>query len=44
MKECANRWTDNVFQLRSFVKNKFGMAEAEANKQIGIPADFDNLV
>ena len=42
-KEAVERWTDNIFSIRKWIKEKTGMSEAEVNKQFGIPQDFDYL-
>ncbi len=42
-KEAANRWTDNVFSIKSWVKNKFCFEESVIDKQFGIPDDFDYI-
>lgn len=42
-KEAANRWTENVFAVKSWCKNKFSLEEESINKQFGIPEDFDYL-
>ncbi|KAL8624693.1 hypothetical protein ACOMHN_038239 [Nucella lapillus] len=39
--EAANRWTDNVFSIKSWVKNKFCCEESVLDKQFDIPSDFD---
>ncbi|XP_065893128.1 meiotic nuclear division protein 1 homolog [Dysidea avara] len=41
--DAANRWTENVFSLKSWCKNKFGFLESDIDKQFGIPEDFDYL-
>ena len=41
--EAVERWTTNVFSIRSWVVNKTGNPESEVNKQFGIPADFDYM-
>jgi len=42
--EAANRWTDNVFSLQSWVKNKFPNIGLDMfNKQFGIPEDLDYI-
>ena len=41
--EAANRWTDNVCQIKSWCKRKFAMEEAVIDKQFGIPENFDYL-
>lgn len=43
MRDAANRWTDNIFCIRSWVKNKFNMEEKVLNKHFGIPDDLDYL-
>ncbi|CAG2119045.1 unnamed protein product, partial [Medioppia subpectinata] len=40
-KEAVNRWTDNVFLVKSWCKEKFNLEDAELNKQFDIPEDFD---
>jgi len=40
-KEAANRWTEAVFTVKDFVKEKFNIEEDRINKEFGIPADFD---
>lgn len=42
-KEAANRWTDNVFIMQSWVRDKFNMEAADFNKYFGVPSDFDNI-
>jgi hypothetical protein len=37
----ADRWTDNVYTLRSWVIQKRGCAGGEADKWLGIKDDFD---
>lgn len=41
--EAANRWTDNVFAIKSWCKKKFYMEDAVLDKQFGIPEDFDYI-
>jgi hypothetical protein len=40
-KEAANRWTDNIFAIKSWAKRKFGFEENKTDKTFGIPEDFD---
>lgn len=40
-KEAANRWTENLFTIKSFIKNRFNIEEQTINKQFGIPTDLD---
>ncbi len=35
--------TDNVFSVKSWCKNRFGMEESSMDKQFGIPEDFDYI-
>jgi len=42
-KEAANRWTDNLFTLKSWLKKKFPVPENQINKQFGIPEDLDYI-
>ncbi|KAK3085027.1 hypothetical protein FSP39_023053 [Pinctada imbricata] len=42
-KEAANRWTDNVFSIKSWIKNKFSFEDNVIDKQFGIPDDFDYI-
>jgi len=39
--EAANRWTDNIFNLRSYCCNKFGMLPADFDKNFEIEDSFD---
>lgn len=41
--EAANRWTDNVFAVRSWCTKKFGINTKDIDKQFGIPDDFDYI-
>ncbi|KAL5111576.1 hypothetical protein TcWFU_002449 [Taenia crassiceps] len=41
--ECANRWTDNVFQITSWLKDRFGVDDATLAKQFNIPDAFDYI-
>ncbi|KAK1129028.1 hypothetical protein K0M31_020160 [Melipona bicolor] len=40
-KEATNIWTDNIFAIQSWCKNKFDISEACLNKQFNIPDDLD---
>ncbi|XP_066488741.1 meiotic nuclear division protein 1 homolog [Tiliqua scincoides] len=42
-KEAANRWTDNIFVVKSWAKRKFGFEDSKINKTFGIPEDFDYI-
>ena len=41
--EAANRWTDNVYNIKTWCKRKFAMEEAVIDKQFGVPENFDYL-
>ena len=41
--EGANRWTDNVYALRSFCQKKFNMDGRDFDKAFQIPQDFDYI-
>ncbi|KAJ8932410.1 hypothetical protein NQ314_014667 [Rhamnusium bicolor] len=43
LKDAANRWTDNVFAIKSWCKKKFFTEDDVLNKQFGIPEDFDYI-
>ncbi|CAD5119385.1 DgyrCDS7999 [Dimorphilus gyrociliatus] len=40
-KEAANRWTENLFTIKSYITNRFNIEEGTINKQFGIPSDLD---
>ncbi|XP_036620889.1 meiotic nuclear division protein 1 homolog [Trichosurus vulpecula] len=42
-KDAANRWTDNIFAIKSWAKRKFGFEESKIDKNFGIPEDFDYI-
>ncbi|KAG5845249.1 hypothetical protein ANANG_G00136790 [Anguilla anguilla] len=42
-KEAVNRWTDNVFAMKSWAKRKFGFEDSRINKAFGIPEEFDYM-
>eukprot|EP01090_Pellita_catalonica_P011756 TRINITY_DN2396_c0_g1_i1.p2 TRINITY_DN2396_c0_g1~~TRINITY_DN2396_c0_g1_i1.p2 ORF type:complete len:125 (+),score=36.85 TRINITY_DN2396_c0_g1_i1:485-859(+) len=39
--EHANRWTDNIYEIKSWATEKFNMQSADFDKFFGIKADFD---
>ena len=39
--EVSNFLTDNVFAVKSWCKNKFGLDDSAIDKQFSIPEDFD---
>lgn len=42
--EAANRWTDNIFSIQSWIKKKFpSIDQAGLGKQFGIPEDLDYI-
>lgn len=42
-KDAVNRWTDNIFSLKSWCKNKFFFEESILNKQFGIDENLDYI-
>ncbi|XP_078397723.1 meiotic nuclear division protein 1 homolog [Cetorhinus maximus] len=42
-KDAANRWTDNVFAIKSWANKKFGFERNQIDKAFGIPEDFDYI-
>ncbi|XP_033628227.1 meiotic nuclear division protein 1 homolog [Asterias rubens] len=42
-REAVNRWTDNVFAIKSWCKKKFSMEEKTIDKHFSIPEDFDYI-
>lgn len=40
-KAGANKWTDNLFVLKSWIKRKFPVDERQIDKQFEIPEDLD---
>jgi FtsZ-binding cell division protein ZapB len=41
--EAANRWTENIFSLKSYICNKYGISTADFDKNFRIPEDFDYI-
>uniref|UniRef100_A0A2P2HYM8 Meiotic nuclear division protein 1 homolog n=1 Tax=Hirondellea gigas TaxID=1518452 RepID=A0A2P2HYM8_9CRUS len=41
--EAANRWTDNIFSIKSWCKNKFYIEEDVINKQFNIPEELEYI-
>ena len=42
-KEGVNRWTDNVFTIKTWCVRKFSLEEKMIDKNFGIPEDFDYM-
>lgn len=40
-KDAINMWTDNIFAIQSWCKNKFSISIGDFNKQFNIPEDLD---
>lgn len=40
---AANRWTDNVFSIKEYLKNTYYMQEADINNQFQIPSELDYI-
>ncbi|KAH9403748.1 Meiotic nuclear division protein 1 [Tyrophagus putrescentiae] len=41
LREGVERWTDNIFAIRTYCKNKFNMEYSEIDRQLGFPPDLD---
>lgn len=41
--DAANRWTDNIFCVKSWCKKKLNCEDSLLNKQFRIPGDFDYI-
>ncbi|CAH8551008.1 unnamed protein product [Heterobilharzia americana] len=41
--DSANRWTDNIFVIKSWLENKFSLDESTFCRQFDIPENFDYL-
>jgi hypothetical protein len=41
VKKSANRWTDNIWSLKDYMKKKKGVSGNDADKMLGIEGDFD---
>lgn len=39
--DAANRWTDNIFNCKTYLVKKKNMDKKQANKMLGIKDDFD---
>ncbi|KAJ3283610.1 Meiotic nuclear division protein 1, partial [Rhizoclosmatium sp. JEL0117] len=42
-RDAANRWTDNVFCLQSYCRDRFGMDAATFCRNFQIPEEFDHI-
>ncbi|XP_050427152.1 meiotic nuclear division protein 1 homolog [Adelges cooleyi] len=42
-KEAGNRWTDNIYSVKSWCRKKFFIEDSTMDKQFGIPSDLDYL-
>ncbi|XP_034244349.1 meiotic nuclear division protein 1 homolog [Thrips palmi] len=43
-KEAANRWTDNIFSTKSWIKNRLSSMDDDVlDKRYGIPSDMDYI-
>ncbi|XP_077292374.1 meiotic nuclear division protein 1 homolog [Arctopsyche grandis] len=43
VKDAANRWTENLYSIKSWCKLKIAADEGMFNKQFGIPEDLDYI-
>jgi len=41
--EAANRWTENILQMRKWAMEKFNLEKKEFNLNFGLPDDFDDI-
>jgi len=42
--DAANRWTDNIFSIQSWIKKKFpSIDQSKMCSQFGIPDDLDYI-
>lgn len=41
LKDATNRWTDNIFAMKTWCKKKFFIEDNILNEQFGIPEDLD---
>jgi len=39
--DAANRWTDNIFNIKSWATRKFGMSSTDFHKSFVVPAELD---
>uniref|UniRef100_A0A0B6Z7W0 Meiotic nuclear division protein 1 homolog n=1 Tax=Arion vulgaris TaxID=1028688 RepID=A0A0B6Z7W0_9EUPU len=42
-KDAANRWTDNIFSTKAWIKNKFCLDDSVVDNTFGISSDLDYL-
>eukprot|EP01114_Cavostelium_apophysatum_P021450 TRINITY_DN7486_c0_g1_i2.p1 TRINITY_DN7486_c0_g1~~TRINITY_DN7486_c0_g1_i2.p1 ORF type:complete len:240 (-),score=47.53 TRINITY_DN7486_c0_g1_i2:40-657(-) len=42
-KDAANRWTDNIFSLKSHITNNFGVDGESFSNSFGVPSNLDYL-
>ncbi|KAK3923813.1 Meiotic nuclear division protein 1-like protein, partial [Frankliniella fusca] len=40
-KEAANQWTDNIFSIKTWCRNKYNVEESVLDKDFRIPSDLD---
>jgi hypothetical protein len=41
--EAVNRWTENLFVMKTWCRDKFGVEETMIDKQFNIPDDLDYI-
>ncbi|KOB77726.1 Uncharacterized protein OBRU01_03227 [Operophtera brumata] len=41
LKPAINRWTENIYTLKSYIKNTFQMENDVVDQSFGIPAELD---
>ena len=43
LKEAVNRWTENIYILKSYIKNTFQTENDVIDQSFNIPADLDYI-
>eukprot|EP01135_Chromosphaera_perkinsii_P011366 Nk52_evm11s2391 gene=Nk52_evmTU11s2391 len=41
--QSANRWTDNIYNVKTWCRDKFNIASEDIDKNFDIPEDIDYL-
>lgn len=43
LKPAINRWTENIYTLKSYIKNTFQMENDVVDQSFGIPAELEYI-
>lgn len=43
VRECTNRWVDNIFNCQSWASKKYYMEKRDFDRQFGVPAELDYI-